>query len=750
MNGEERAAAAGGEFQWGGFADRVARLADRRKLADRLAAAVVRAGGMGIIASILAILVFIVAEVWPLMHAAVVTKLPLVALEHTALAVSVDPYMTHFASLDVDGQIRIRDLSGDRLISALPVVEQPDIAVLRGQSDPDGRFLAALDGAGRIEMIPIEWKAEFATSERRVSARIAAPSVFAFEQSNLVGPFAARISSTDDSQVVAAVAADGSLVLFRRAREVNEFTGEAEEAESQSIAVAPPGLDRLVLDDELKNLYGSAPGGLVYRWRTLPRLSPEPEVVQVDAEVTALNLLLGGRALVLGLDSGALQVWFRAATSGEVDRLTFVRQFPPHAAPIRHLVASRRDKGFLAVDDAGGMGLYHSTSERVLWRGNVGAGRVDAVAFAPKADGILLAHGGGLSRFAVDNPHPDVSLWSLFGPVWYEGYDGPAFVWQSSSGTDDFEPKFSLTPLLVGTLKGTFYALLIAIPLGVFAAMYVSQFMHPRLRNVVKPAVEIMAALPSVVLGFLAGLWLAPRVESGFPAMLLMLIAFPVAVIASGYCWDKLPSRWRYRVPAGSEAVLFVAALAVATYACLLLNEPFEQLAFGGSFRAWLYDTLGLPYDQRNAVVVGLAMGFAVIPIIFAISEDAFSNVPRNLVSGSLALGANRWQTVSRVVLPTASPGIFSAIMVGFGRAVGETMIVLMATGNTPIQDWNPFNGFRTLSANIAVEIPEAPQFGTLYRVLFLAALLLFVVTFIVNTAAELVRQRLRERYARL
>jgi phosphate transport system permease protein len=149
-------------------------------------------------------------------------------------------------------------------------------------------------------------------------------------------------------------------------------------------------------------------------------------------------------------------------------------------------------------------------------------------------------------------------------------------------------------------------------------------------------------------------------------------------------------------------------------------------------------------------VVVGLAMGFAVIPIIFAIAEDAFSNVPRNLVSGSLALGANRWQTVTQVVLPTASPGIFSAVMIGFGRAVGETMIVLMATGNTPIMSWNPFDGFRTLSANVAVEIPEAPVDGTLYRTLFLAALLLFAVTFAVNTAAELVRQRLRRRYAEL
>jgi phosphate transport system permease protein len=143
-------------------------------------------------------------------------------------------------------------------------------------------------------------------------------------------------------------------------------------------------------------------------------------------------------------------------------------------------------------------------------------------------------------------------------------------------------------------------------------------------------------------------------------------------------------------------------------------------------------------------------MGFAVIPIIFAISEDALTTVPRNLVAGSLALGASRWQTVLRVVLPTASPGIFSAIMVGFGRAIGETMIVLMATGNTPILSLSPFNGFRTLSASIAVEIPEAPVGGTLYRTLFLAALVLFALTFLVNTVAELVRQRLRDRYARL
>jgi phosphate transport system permease protein len=164
-------------------------------------------------------------------------------------------------------------------------------------------------------------------------------------------------------------------------------------------------------------------------------------------------------------------------------------------------------------------------------------------------------------------------------------------------------------------------------------------------------------------------------------------------------------------------------------------------------FRLWWPQVTGLSFEQRNSLVVGFMMGFAVIPIVFTISEDALSSVPPALRSGSLALGASRWQTAIRIILPTASAGIFSAIMIGLGRAVGETMIVLMATGNTPIMDFNIFSGMRTLSANIAVELPEAPQFGTLYRTLFLGAMVLFLMTFVVNTVAEIVRQRLRERF---
>jgi len=155
-------------------------------------------------------------------------------------------------------------------------------------------------------------------------------------------------------------------------------------------------------------------------------------------------------------------------------------------------------------------------------------------------------------------------------------------------------------------------------------------------------------------------------------------------------------------------------------------------------------------YVQRNALIVGFMMGFAIIPIIYTVSEDALNAVPDHLRTASLATGATKWQTVINIVLPVAMSGIFSAIMIGFGRAIGETMIVLMAAGNTPIMDMNIFSGFRTLSANIAVELPEAVIGSTHYRVLYLAALVLFVMTFIINTFAEMIRIKYRKKSSQL
>ena len=173
------------------------------------------------------------------------------------------------------------------------------------------------------------------------------------------------------------------------------------------------------------------------------------------------------------------------------------------------------------------------------------------------------------------------------------------------------------------------------------------------------------------------------------------------------------------------------------------LNQQF----FSTDFIFWLSEKLGLVYEQRNAIVISFALGFAIIPIIFTMTDEALSSFPKNLTAASLSLGANHWQTLVRVILPTTASGIFAGFIIGFGRAIGETMIVLMATGNSPITSWSIFNGMRTLSANIAVEVPEAPFEGSLYRILFLSGVILFLFTFLLNFIAEIIRSRLRKKY---
>ena len=196
-----------------------------------------------------------------------------------------------------------------------------------------------------------------------------------------------------------------------------------------------------------------------------------------------------------------------------------------------------------------------------------------------------------------------------------------------------------------------------------------------------------MAALPSVVLGFIAGLWLAPMLERIVPGVLLMPVVITVLAVLGAAAWAKLPSSVRVRIPNGWEAVLLVPLVVGGGALSIWLGFQVERFFLASDYRHFLLTALGLTYDQRNSLVVGIAMGFAVIPIIFTVAEDSLSSVPTGLAAGSLALGATRWQTALRTVLPTASPGIFSAVMIGFGRAVGETMIVLMATGNTPVMD---------------------------------------------------------------
>jgi phosphate transport system permease protein len=257
-----------------------------------------------------------------------------------------------------------------------------------------------------------------------------------------------------------------------------------------------------------------------------------------------------------------------------------------------------------------------------------------------------------------------------------------------------------------------------------------------------------MEALPTVILGFLAGLWLAPFVDNNLAGTLVTLFLMPFSFVITAWVWHKLPQSFTNRLGSGWEAGLLLPVIILVMWVGVSLGHPIEAAFFGGDMPRWVTNELGWKYEQRNSLVVGIAMGFAVIPTIFSIAEDAVFSVPKHLTSGSLALGATHWQTLYNVVLLTASPGIFSAIMVGMGRAVGETMIVLMATGNTAVMDLSIFTGFRTLSANIGVEMPEAAVGSTHYLLLFFSALVLFVFTFFINTLAELIRQRLREKYS--
>jgi phosphate transport system permease protein len=722
--------------------------------ADRWASRLVVLGGIVIIASILAIFLVIAAEVYPLFRAP--RALPL-AVGHAATAApvpgasaGVDEYREVAYVVTSSGLLEFLPLVDDRRMPSVPV---PGLGSARITSTaPYGRDRYAI-GTSDGRVIPLEMKFDVAFK----GARSVTPAPV-FGDPGIVDPERKRpvlrlaMSTPASGQMIVAQVGPTDLVILSVA-EKKALIGPSrrEEARQELRATADGDVTALALDGRGDDLFVGTSRGQVLRYDLRDRSKPTLADTRGNggAEVTVLGFLIGDRTLVVGDAQGRVSTWQLVPSAGAgAPRLVRMHEFPAHSAAVTAFAASPRDKGFVTTDAAGGLHLNYGTSGETLLRLESPMRDVRAMVFAPKADGLLaLAADGSLAHWRLENSHPEVTLRTLFGKVWYEGYAEPEYVWQSTGGTDDFETKLSLTPLVFGTLKGTLYALLVAVPVALLAALYVSEFMHPSIKSVVKPLVEIMAALPSVVLGFLAGLWLAPVIERVLPGLLLFPAVLVVAILGALFGWRALPITLRGRFRTGTEALLLVPVAVAAGWLAMALGGFVESWMLAGDYRGWLQSVLGLTYDQRNSLVVGVAMGFAVIPIIFTIAEDSLANVPQHLRAGSLALGASRWQTALRVVLPTASPGIFSAIMIGFGRAVGETMIVLMATGNTPVMDWSIFSGFRALSANIAVELPEAPEGGTLFRVLFLAALLLFMLTFLVNTAAELVRLRLRRKY---
>lgn len=565
---------------------------------------------------------------------------------------------------------------------------------------------------------------------------------------------ALAVQAASGSGTVVGYTNDERLLLNKFAKEESLLGDEASLTETRATIPLETRPIQLLISPEQRTLYVREQTGELTSVDisdpAQPTIHEQVRIGNTDNPATTAQFLLGGISLLIGHRDGRVDQWFPVRDENNVTRLKQIRSFPGDQR-VDRVTPEQRRKGFAVGTDRGQVTIYHATARRKLLDIDVSKQAIERLALSPRANALLAEDQVGRQHFwRIENEHPEVSWSVLWDRVWYESYSEPEYTWQSSAATNDFEPKFSLMPLTFGTLKAAFYAMLFAIPLAILGAIYTAYFMAPKMRALVKPAVEIMEALPTVILGFLAGLWLAPLIEEQLAGVFMALFLLPIGTLGFALLWQYLPKSLRTLVPDGWHAALLIPVLLAVCWFAFAISDPIENALFGGSLSAWFTTHLGIGYDQRNALVVGIAMGIAVIPTIFSIAEDAVFSVPKHLTFGSLALGATPWQTVARVVLLTASPGIFSAVMIGLGRAVGETMIVLMATGNTAVMDWSIFQGMRTLSANIAVEMPESEVASTHYRILFLAALVLFMFTFILNTAAEIVRQRLRRKYSSL
>ena len=706
---------------------------------DRFMAFAISGGGLTIIGAVLAMLLFIAKEAVPLFLPPLVREAGSAAAAPAGGAWLEESGKALVLLSAKDGVQALRLPTGEPLPSPLDGPARPWKTFTR----PDARGESLVLGAdGRLSTLRLVWAKPPGEND---------PAQWTLE-----AHWTGGIPAPDHLQEILhhRLLEGGGLEGGQTLRVVARLNGALAWAEGPAEGTAPLAWSPLALPADLhpSAAHWSADGRSLFLGTLEGRLldfDPATGETLASADfgeaIESLGFALGNSSLLVGGKAGKLAAFQRSHAEGAVQLRPF-HAFPRLKGAVLGFHPSLRDKRFLAWTPEQAV-VDHLTTERRLFSSRLdGSG---LAVLAPRGDLILHADAatGALRSWSLNAPHPEISLGILWGKTHYEGYEKPEHVWQSSGGSDDFEPKFSLVPLVFGTLKGTLYAMLFALPLAVLGALYTSQFASQRLRNAIKPTIEIMAALPSVVLGFLAGLVMAPLLERLAVEVLVYPFVVLLLVAALAPFWGRLPVPFRNGFGEGREVLWMIPVLVAGLWLAGLAGPWIEHTYMGGSFRSWLHTAMGVTYDQRNSIVVGFAMGFAVIPIIFTISEDALSSVPRSLTSASLACGASPWQTAWRVVLPTASPGIFSATMVGLGRAIGETMIVLMATGNTPVMDWGPFNGMRTLSANIAVEIPEAPLHGTLYRVLFLAAFLLFIFTFILNTVAELVRQRLRRRY---
>lgn len=729
----------------------------RRAYKNKAAQVAVTVGGIMVFVALLLIFLYLIYVIKPLFIGATITPVNSITYhdDTSAIMLGMDEQNELVYRISQNGYTEFFSvLDGQLLVKAEPLIPEGLTVTSTAISSPAQQIYAIGLNNGSVLLINVEFGVSYPNNTRLIS-----PSLF-----YPMGKMPLQLSSIQQSinQLVFGYSLDKTTFVYRteannwflhrRLSEENMMTEEVEwQIDTYSLPNIPAHVERLLLTPDQNQLFVQSNSKIfVYDIRNADNINLL-QVIDIDknnTQIADIELLAGASSILVAYQNGDTDQYFQVNTEkGRLYRK--IRSFES-SAQISSLAVEFYRKSFLTIDKSGVLSLFYTASERQLLTDNIQRNNVNMAAFSPRSTAIVIDDGKQLTIFSVKNPHPEVSWSALWQKIWYEGYPEPQYIWQSTSGSDDFEAKLSLTPLVFGTLKAAFYAMLFAVPLAISGAIYTAYFMSAKVRSIVKPTIEIMEALPTVILGFLAGLWLAPFIENNLPGFFIFLVSLPMGILLTALLWHIIQLNGRHTAFNQYKEFILLPIIGLIAWVCFSLSPVIEIWFFNGNSREFITNELGISFDQRNALVVGIAMGFAVIPTIFSIAEDAIFSVPKHLSNGSLALGATPWQTLTKVVLLTASPGIFSAVMMGLGRAVGETMIVLMATGNTPIMDWSFFQGMRTLAANIAVEMPESAIGSTHYRVLFLAAFVLFVFTFFFNTLAELVRQRLRERYSSL
>lgn len=735
-----------------------------RQVKNSLARWLITLGGISVLFTLVLIFMYLLYVIKPIFESARIEAVASfeVNKEQKVLSTGVDELQELAYIINGAGEINYYSLNNNGSGTSQPLGFSTQLASngLNNVVEVSQERKLLIDHSGNVQLIDTKFRALYDSGSREIVPNIGYPLGEDFiavdenaEQFNHLS-----FAMNDERAVFVGFTSDERLIKTTLIAEDDFSYDPAYEIEYQTIDSLSNKIDDVLVTPDLAMAFVRS-GDQVYVYdltsdydvqlkaTIIPQLSQNGTS---PLHLTSMALLSGGSSVLLGDSSGNVSQWFEVATENGRE-FKNIRSFSVSSSEaIREIHTEQFRKSFYTLTDSGEMGLFYTTSNADLWRGQLIDNVPDSFVISPRADGILMLNQGKFHQYSVTNEHPEVTWQALWQEVWYEGYPEPEYIWQSTSGSDDFEAKFSLVPISFGTMKAALYAMLFAVPIALTAAIYTAYFMTPGMRKKVKPTIEIMEALPTVILGFLAGLWLAPIIETNLPAMAMLLVLLPITVFLTAFAWHNLPKHYKDKIPETWAPLILIPMLIIASFVAFSMSPVLETHLFGGDVRQYITNDLGIDFDQRNSLVVGIAMGFAVIPTIFSMAEDAIFSVPKHLTSGSLALGATQWQTLIKVVLLTASPGIFSAVMMGLGRAVGETMIVLMATGNTPILDWSIFQGMRTLAANIAVEMPESEVGSSHYRILFLAAFVLFVFTFVFNTLAEFVRQRLREKYSSL